>query len=52
MVQGLNQITDVVQNNSATSEESASAAEELSSQAEVMRSLIGSFKIKGTTRRR
>ncbi|MDR2899786.1 MAG: methyl-accepting chemotaxis protein, partial [Clostridiales bacterium] len=43
---GLSQITQVVQSNTATSEEAASAAEELSSQSEVMRNLVGVFRLK------
>lgn len=43
---GLSQITEVVQNNSATSEEAASAAQELSSQSEVLRNLVRVFKLK------
>ena len=42
---GIDQISAVVQTNSATSEESAAASEELSSQANVMKSLLGSFKL-------
>ncbi len=43
---GINQISEVVQNNSANSEESAAAAEELSSQSEVLTELISNFKTK------
>jgi methyl-accepting chemotaxis protein len=43
---GLSQITKVVQNNSATSEETASASQELSSQSEIMRNLVSVFKLK------
>jgi len=43
---GLNQITQVVSDNSATSEESASASQELSSQAELLREMVGVFKLK------
>ena len=42
---GLDQISAVVQNNSATAEESAAASEELSSQAAVMKDLVGKFKL-------
>lgn len=42
---GIDQISSVVQTNSATSEESAAASEELSSQADLMKSLIGRFKL-------
>ena len=40
---GIDQISAVVQTNSATSEESAAASEELSSQANVMKELLGGF---------
>lgn len=42
---GIEQIANVVQTNSATSEESAAASEELSGQAQMMKSLIGKFKL-------
>lgn len=42
---GINQITAVIQSNSATAEESAAASEELSSQADVLTDLVSSFKI-------
>lgn len=42
---GLNQISAVVQTNSATAEESAAAAEALSSQAETMKELVGVFRL-------
>ena len=42
---GIDQISAVVQTNSATSEESAAASEQLSSQASVMKELIGAFKV-------
>ncbi len=42
---GINQISDVVQANSATSEESAAAAEELTSQSEVLAQLVASFRL-------
>lgn len=45
--EGVEQISAVVQTNSATSEECAAASEELSSQAGLLKSLMGSFKIKG-----
>ncbi len=44
--QGIEQISSVVQTNSATSEESAAASEELSGQATLMRELISKFKVK------
>lgn len=43
---GIDQISSVVQNNSATSEESAAASEELSSQASLLKDIIGQFKFK------
>jgi methyl-accepting chemotaxis protein len=43
---GIEQIASVVQSNSATSEESAAASEELSTQAQMMKDLIGKFKLK------
>lgn len=43
---GLSQISAVVQTNSATSEESAAASEELSSQAQLMNSLMNQFQLK------
>lgn len=42
---GVEQISTVVQTNSATSEESAAASEELSSQAHVLKELISRFKV-------
>ncbi len=42
---GINQISDVVQTNSATSEESAAASEELSGQAQMLKELIAEFKL-------
>ena len=43
---GIDQISSVVQTNSATSEESAAASQELSSQANIMKVLMQRFKIK------
>lgn len=40
------QITDVMHNNSSVSEESAATAEELSSQATIMKESINKFKLK------
>ena len=45
---GMNQISDVVQTNSATAEESAAASEELSSQSQLMKALVGRFKLKNS----
>ncbi len=42
---GIDQISSVVQTNSATSEESAAASEELSSQASLLKELAGKFKL-------
>lgn len=42
---GIEQVSIVVQNNSATAEESAAASEELSSQAELLKEMVGRFKI-------
>ncbi len=43
---GIDQISNVVQTNSATAEESAAASEELSGQAQVMKELVGKFKLR------
>lgn len=43
---GIDQISGVVQTNSATAEESAAASEELSGQAQMLKSLISQFKLK------
>ena len=43
---GIDQISSVVQTNSATAEESAAASEELSSQSQLMKSLVGRFQLK------
>lgn len=40
---GINQIASVVESNSATSQESAAASEELSSQADMLKDLLGKF---------
>lgn len=53
VTQGIGQISSVVQTNSATAEESAAASEELSGQAQMLKSLVGRFRLKpqrtGTT---
>lgn len=46
---GIDQISSVVQTNSATAEESAAASEDLSSQSQLMKSLVGRFKLKGSS---
>lgn len=46
VTQGLDQISAVVQTNSATSEQSAAASEELSGQATMLRTLVSRFKVK------
>ena len=43
---GIEQVSMVVQNNSATAEQSAAASEQLSSQAELLKQMIGTFKLK------
>lgn len=45
VTQGIDQIASVVQTNSATAEESAAASEELSSQAQMLKNLIGTFRL-------
>ena len=42
---GVDQISNVVQTNSATSEQSAAASEELSSQANMLKELVKSFSL-------
>ncbi|WP_174819867.1 methyl-accepting chemotaxis protein [Paenibacillus koleovorans] len=46
--QGIGIISDVTQTNSATSEESAAASEELSGQAEMLKEMVGRFRLKHT----
>lgn len=43
---GIDQISSVIQTNSATAEESAAASEELSGQAQVLKSLVSHFRLK------
>ncbi len=43
---GVDQISGVVQTNSATAEESAAASEELSGQAEMLKDLVAEFKLR------
>ncbi len=47
VTQGIDQISSVVQTNSATAEESAAASEELSGQAQMLKNLIGQFRLEG-----
>ncbi|WP_035795919.1 HAMP domain-containing methyl-accepting chemotaxis protein [Clostridium akagii] len=43
---GIEQVSDVVQTNSATAEQSAAASEELSGQASMLKNMVGKFKLK------
>lgn len=43
---GIDQISSVVQTNSATAEESAAASEELSNQAQLLKELVGKFQLR------
>lgn len=45
VTQGVDQISSVVQTNSATSEESAASSEEMSAQAQALKDLVGQFKL-------
>lgn len=45
---GIDQISSVVQTNSATAQESAAASEELSSQSQIMKGLVERFKLKSS----
>ena len=47
--QGVEQISGIVQNNSATAEESAAASEELSGQAQMLKGLVNQFKLRTQT---
>lgn len=47
---GMDQISSVVQTNSATAEESAAASEELSSQAQILKNLVGRFTLRDVKR--
>ncbi len=46
---GLNQVSQVVQNNAATAEESAASSEELSGQAEMLKAMVARFKLRNGT---
>nr|WP_320024650.1 methyl-accepting chemotaxis protein [uncultured Acetobacterium sp.] len=46
ITQGIEQVSVVVQTNSATAEESAASSEELSGQAEMLKQMVGAFKLK------
>lgn len=46
ITQGIEQVSQVVQTNSATAEESAAASEELSGQAEMLKNMVGAFRLK------
>lgn len=46
---GLDQVSSVVQTNSATAEESAAASEELSGQASMLKMLVGKFRTSGAS---
>lgn len=48
IIMGIDQISSVVQTNSATAEESAAASEELSGQSQLMKSLVGRFQLKSS----
>lgn len=43
---GIEQISEVVQSNSATSQEASATSEELSAQADTLNSLVSQFKLK------
>ena len=45
VTQGIDQISAVVQTNSATAQQSAAASEELSGQAQILKDLVGKFKL-------
>jgi len=46
ITQGIEQVSQVVQTNSATAEESAAASEELSGQSEMLKEMVGTFRLK------
>jgi methyl-accepting chemotaxis protein len=43
---GISQMSQVIQNNSATSEETAAASQELTGQAELLRAMVGRFRLR------
>jgi methyl-accepting chemotaxis protein len=43
---GIDQVSQVIQTNSATAQQSAASSEELSSQAQLLKDLVGTFKLK------
>ncbi|BCZ44672.1 hypothetical protein psyc5s11_07390 [Clostridium gelidum] len=45
---GIEQVSQVIQSNSSTAEQSAAASEELSSQAELLKDMVTSFKLKNS----
>ena len=46
---GVDQISSVIQTNSATAEESAAASEELSGQAQILKNLVSKFRLIDST---
>jgi len=48
ITKGIEQVSNVVQTNSATAEQSAAASEELSGQAEMLKQMVDAFKLKTT----
>lgn len=46
VTQGIEQISSVVQTNSATAQESAAASEELSGQSQILKNLVGQFRLR------
>lgn len=48
---GVEQVSQVVQTNSATAEQSAAASEELSGQAEMLKEMVGNFRLKRSSGR-
>ncbi len=51
VTQGVDQISSVVQTNSATAEESAAASQELASQSQILKNLVGQFRLKANAKR-